>query len=335
MEPLDVLDNVLFRLVVVKPDHTRYTLIFIFNHLIFDAFSAVVLDKQLDQLSRGGPDFHSTKKPTTDYRDYVKFLQNLDYENIQLEKYLDFHQYLRSIKKRSRKYFVKDLKHEAFELDISNIGETFKGYYNEIFLLIYARVIAHLFAVKKVPIAYIFNGRNYKDGNFDHIIGDFHDVIPVLFSLDEPGEPKGMIDDFIDYKRFIRENNLNFYNYLTRGYIADVDHKKLVSPFSFNSIIGSYDSLKKTITQLQERKAKDLKFSSLVFSMTLVEDFYAGKLWVSFLQNSKFTLKEIFMKNYLDLVQNLDTGGQFENNINFNSDPADRVLTLPGNSGNT
>jgi hypothetical protein len=295
--------------VVLKVDHCHYKLIILFNHLIFDGFSVGILEEQMDNLNRESvaPQNRQEKKTSEKhYNYYVDFLTARDYENIQLEKYLDLADYTRSIKKIAGNYTVKDLKYEDFELDISMINERFKEYYNEIVLLVFARIIGHLFGVDKAPISFTSHGRIYKGADFNHIIGDFHDIIPVLFPLDGNHGARDIMHNFIEYKRFIKENNLNFFNYVTKRYITGNGYPILTSPFTFNSIVGSYDFFKNSGNKEMVHRAKTKKISAPYFQMAMLEDFYTDKLWISFLQNSGINIREIFMKNYSDLVHELD-----------------------------
>ncbi|NIM18026.1 MAG: acyltransferase domain-containing protein [Candidatus Aminicenantes bacterium] len=314
-KPFDVLNHTLFRIVLVKVTHTQYRLVFLFNHLIFDGESVGILHKQLHSLSQGIEEPKEKETPIKDYRDYVNFLKEQNYENIQLEPYIHFPEYARAIEEILKNYHVQELKYEAFELDISIINERFKGYYNEIALVVYTKLLGQLFKVNKVPIEYISNGRVYKGAEFNHIIGDFPDSIPVLFPEDVHSNPRGVLDHFIQYKEFLKANNLNFLNYAYKGYITGIDnYAKLLSPFTFNSIFGNYHYWKKMEYEDVEREKRAGKHHPY-FYMKVLEDYDGAVLYVTFLQNSGFAIKEVFMKNYFDLVHHLNNQafGQEEN----------------------
>ena len=301
-QSFEVLDRPLYRIVILKMDHTNWALILRVNHLIGDGACVGILDDQFHALKHGIEKPQNRSTTMIDYFDYVNFLKNQDYQYIGLDKYVNFQDFRRSNQAILKKYKTAAMKYESFEVDISIIREAFKDYYNEIAFLAYAKSIGDLFGTDKVPILYLTNGRVYKDANFSYIIGDFHDNIPVLFPLDE--EPRSAIERFVDYKRFVRDNNFNFMNYMVKGYITHPQDKELASPFSFNSLIGSYDFFKKK--SLPERKVETQKLTSPVFLMLLLENYSADKLWVSFLQNSGFTCQEIFMKNFTRLVDYLE-----------------------------
>jgi len=305
-KPFAVLNNILFRIVLVKVTHTRYRLVFLFNHLIFDGESVGILHKQLHSLSEGIKEPKEKETSINDYHDYVDFLKEQNYEDIQLEKYIHFPEYARSIEEILKNYHARELKYEAFELDISIINERFKGYYNEIALVVYTKLLGQLFAVREVPIEYLSNGRVYKGAAFNHIIGDFPDSIPVLFPVDVHRDPQEVLDHFIQYKEFLKANNLNFLNYAYKGYITGIDdYAKLLSPFIFNSIFGNYHYWKKMEYEDVEREKRAGKHHPY-FYMKVLEDYDGAVLWVTFLQNSGFAIKEVFMKNYFDLVHHLN-----------------------------
>jgi acyl transferase domain-containing protein len=305
-KPIDVFDHVLFRIAVLKVDHSHYELIFELNHLIFDGTSAGILGAQLDNLTRGTGYPQEKETSIKGYQHYTEFLNAQNYEDIHLEKHINLHQYSRSIEEITKKYNIADMKQEVFELDISIINEKSRGYYNEIVLWVYAKTIGHFFGVDKVPIIFTSHGRTYKYGDFNHTIGDYHDLIPVLFHLDKHTAPMSMMDHFIRYKEFVRENNLNFINYVVKGYVSDIDYTGLLSPFNFNSIIGSYEYYEKISLEEFERRKSTLKISTPNFFLGLLEDFYAGKLLITIFQNSPFLTQKVFTRNYTDLVSDLN-----------------------------
>jgi aryl carrier-like protein len=314
-EPFDVLDNVLFRAALLKVNHTRYRLLFIFNHLIADGTSIGILEKQLGDLSGGIGRIGETREKTnlqTDYCDYVQFLKMQDYKNIQLENYVNLQDYSRSVAEILKKFKARGLEHDSFELDLSIINEKNKEYYNEIVMLVWTAIIRDLFDVRKAPVSYLSNGRVYGGGDFNRIIGDFHDLVPVLFSRDE--EPRAAIERFLEYKRFIRENNLNFMNYAVKGGGTRGGAEQLKSPFYFNSLIGSYEFFKEKRNEHAEKMVETSKISHPYFFIGVLEDFNAGKLWITFLHNSGFNVKEAFMKNYSQLVSSLNK----TNDVNAN-----------------
>jgi NADP-dependent 3-hydroxy acid dehydrogenase YdfG len=315
-EPFDVLNNVLFRAVVLKVNHTRYNLLMNINHLIGDGTCIGLLEKQLRDLSGGIERIGEAREKTnrqTDYCDYVQFLKMQDYKNIQLENYVNLQDYSRTVAEILKKFKTRGLEHESFELDISIINEKNKEYYNEIVMLVWAAIIRDLFDVRKAPVSYLSNGRVYGGGDFNPVIGDFHDLVPVLFSRDE--DPRAAIERFLEYKRFIRENNLNFMNYAVKGGGTWGGAEQLKTPFHFNSLIGSYEFFKKKRNEHAEKMVKKSKLSQPYFFMGVLEDFNAGKLWISFLHNSGFNVKEAFMKNYSQLVSTLNKTNEVNANL--------------------
>ncbi len=300
-KPMKVFDNVLFRSFVLRLDHTHFRLFLQINHLIGDGTCAGILDKQLYTIRHGMETPWEKGASKIGYYDYAQFLKNQNYDHTALDKYIKPKDYSRSNKAILKKYKMAKTIFESFELDISGIDEKFKAYYNEILFFAYAKLIGDIFGVNKVPIEFVTNGRIYKGGNFSHIIGDFHDNIPVLFSL--KNDPLAEIERFIKYKNFVKENNLNFMNYAAKGYISGLKDLILKSPFSFNALIGPSNFFDTDL--YKKRRFERLEFSSPHLGMSLLEDFSAGKLWISFIQNTGFAIQEIFMKKYFYLVDYL------------------------------
>ncbi|MGE5343971.1 MAG: beta-ketoacyl synthase N-terminal-like domain-containing protein [Candidatus Omnitrophota bacterium] len=300
--PMEVLDHVLFRAAIVKVESESFKLILQINHLIGDGTCVGILEKQLHDIKQKIGTLSQDKVDSmTDYYDYVQFMKGQNYDHIDLGNYINLRDYSHAIETVLENYKIAELRFESFEVDISVIDEEFRVYCHEIALWVFSKLVGDLFGINRVPIEYLTNGRIYKGGNFNHIIGDFHDTIPVLLNLN--GDLQTMMEHFIDYKRFIRENNLNFMNYLTRGYLSDLKKAKWKSPFSFNALIGSSEFFKGAS---QRKRLENLSFSSPHFGMSLLEDFSACKLWIKFVQNAGDAIKDLYMKNFLEVVNDLD-----------------------------
>jgi len=310
-EPIDVIDHVLFKAAVLKIDHSHIRLVILFNHLIFDGTSIAVLNKQLADLSSLRKTtlkaLTENKPDAVHYRDYVEFMKAQDYKHIQLEEYLSFPDYIHWTEKIKEKFEIAEMKTEVFDLDISMIPGRYKDHYEEIVLLAYAKLICRLYGVDKAPITMVSNGRIYKDGKFNNIIGEFPDEIPVLLSFEKGIEPQKSMDNFVQYKRFIRENNFNFYNYMSKGYYSGPVQSVTLSPFVFNSLMGSYEILTRIRAEENDMRGALGNMETPFFYMGVLEDFYANRVGIRFMQNSTAEVKEKFHEDYSQLVERLKT----------------------------
>jgi amino acid adenylation domain-containing protein len=305
IEPLVILDNVLYRLVVLKSDHNHYEIIFALNHLIFDAASISIMRQKIENI-RSGMENTDVEK---DYCDYTNFMDNLDYGNIHLEKYLNVFEYTKAVEAVLNNFTVGTMKYDGFEVDISNLSKGLTHLYNEIVFLCYAKFIHKMFNVENVPLQFASFGRNFKGGTFPNIIGDFHDGIPVLFSLNRQLRPEIFLENFLDYREYIRNNNLNFKNYFIKTHIPGLDYSKLDTPFVFNSVLGVYEKAKLvTKDEVRSKSIKERHAGPKKFNFDIAVNDYSNKLWINNLHNSsldKDKIKEQFVNIYNDQVKDL------------------------------
>lgn len=314
-QPIAVIDHVLFRLAILKIDHCYYKLVWMFNHLIFDGTSVGIIENQMRQLAQSNElstetaqsmdESQTLRTASIHYKDYVEFMKNRDYSEIRFENFVNTNVYLEACSEISAKFPIGSMKTEVFDLDISIIPEEYKNHYEEIMLLTYAALIRELIGIQHSPITFVSNGRVYKDAAFNNIIGEFPDEIPVLFSFQDSLSPRAMMDEYTQYKRFIRENNFNFYNYVTRGYMGEKGRGIKLSPFIFNSLTGSYDLLMRIRSEEAQMQGTMPHVPIPFFYLGVLEDYYAGKVGIRLIQNTPSPLQESFINNYTELIRKL------------------------------
>jgi hypothetical protein len=312
----EVIDHVLYRAIIVKLDNSNYKLIFLFNHLIFDGGSVLFLDEQIENILRGARLDREEENEKIDYYDYTYFLNNLKYENISLEKYLHIHEYLEYVEKVVKNNKANELADDLFEIDLSILNDRSKDIYNEILFLSYAKFMGNLYGIDKVPLLFYSYGRNYKDGNFRNVIGTFQDTIPVLFHLEKNRDTnfEYLLENFLDYREYVRNSNLNFTNFVLKKYLQGVNNLRLLAcPFKFNSQFVSSERYKimSTIRPSNSSRWEKFAFDQIIFEMKVFKDIHSDKLIVRFLHNSILEihrLKEMFFKEFQDVAQCFDGG---------------------------
>jgi acyl transferase domain-containing protein/aryl carrier-like protein len=302
-KPFQILDHLLYRLVLLEWEPARFQLIFSFNHLIFDANSMLPLNKKLDDafstLQNPSVNPEITDK-TLNYCDYAGFLNQLDYEELRFDKYLNITHYLSYVSKVTQESKVP-FKHNFFQVDMSPLKDSFKDFYHEIFLLCFAATVGDLYQLDKVPLLLYAHGRDYKNGNYRNLIGSFQDNIPLLLPLDRINKFTQFLKEFQDYKDFVRNKDLNFVNFIIQKYRKGVDFLNLYScPFKFNNIIGIYDQFV-TENENQTKMQREVYFKSIQFQLTMSKDLHSDMVGIQFSQNLPFTfqqLKEKFLRTF-------------------------------------
>jgi len=189
-----------------------------------------------------------------------------------------------------------------------------------IILLTYARTVKALFGVHNVPITFISHGRHYRDANFSQVLGDFHDYIPMLFSVGSIAPLEESIQYYQKFKKFIKRMNLNFISYITRRYETQSEISRFLSPFFFNSLIGLYHATKAEYESFAlhdtvegrmgensvDRGGVRPKFMDVEMVRAPDED----KIWINITQNSSYApeaFKEQFLKSFDRLVEEIKT----------------------------
>jgi amino acid adenylation domain-containing protein len=315
-KPFDLTENLLYRILLFKWDERKYKLFIILNHLIFDGESHKILRERIDRLIEQGAHHSGNNRPGKSFRDYTEFLSGISENVAGLEQYLDLPDYMNACAKARARFETGNLKIHGFDLDISILKGNLKDMYNEIILLCYARMTSNLFEMENAPIIVISSGRNYKDGNFNNIIGDFHDLVPVQIPFESHSTPQQSLEglkNYMNYRTFIVEKNLNFINFFVKKYKSGVDYSNVfTSPFRFNSSIGEYDFFKKSFYDKALRKLVDpeQQTSHPSFQMVISKDHYSDNLWVSYTHNSKFGNENItrkFRKYFKELTKHLNS----------------------------
>ena len=306
-ETFNVIGDVLYRLVVFKTDSSSYHLTAAFNHLIFDGESGRILEEKIRELSSGKKNIGETRRFYKDYFDYINFLNNLDYKDINLENYVPASEFIQYQKKYLDVFPEADLALLIFEVDISLMNDTLRNLYNEIVLLCYAKLLSHLFRIEKVPLTFVSNGRRYKNGNFSKVIGDFHDSIPALFSFNGSSKYQEIVENFISYRKYIKAKSLNFSNFYIKKYAAGLEPVILNSPLIFNSHIGAYEAFKNVSNEVLKNSIIDS--SPPLFNFEMTKDLHSNKLLIYIVQNFGFKEQQLiraFKETYSEIVRVLN-----------------------------
>ncbi|MGD2090955.1 MAG: SDR family NAD(P)-dependent oxidoreductase [Candidatus Aminicenantes bacterium] len=308
--PFILTNSLLYRIIMVKTDYRSYTLYFIINHLIFDGESVLILRRQIDQFSKGIEE----ENEKDDYYTYSNFLKNLTYEDLDLETYLNIPAFLESLDKLPMTDIKKQMEADVFKVDISLLKSHCKDFYHEILFLSYAKLMHHLFGIEKVPLSFYSHGRNYKDANFRNMIGVCYNHIPVLFSFNKKLNYKNMLENFLGYRKYIRNANLNFANFIAKKYSKGINYLKLFhSPFIFNPQIGLYDGYENLYREKSPKLPEEkfgIEFKTLRLDMTMSKELGTDNLLVRLLHNSPFEMEDLknkYRENYLEILHDFNT----------------------------
>jgi acyl transferase domain-containing protein/acyl carrier protein len=311
-DPFKVLRHVLYRIGVFKLDNTRYQLITGFNHLIFDGESSLILEEMIRNLIDCPKNSNEIAAVKKDYNDYIDFLNVHDYKEINLDKFFSTTQFRQFKQEYVDQFPQAQTLPLIIETDISLMNNTLKNLYNEVLFLCFAKMVSQLFRLDKVPLTFVSKGRQFRNGNFSKVIGDFHDGIPVLLSLNGDSNYREIIEHFIDYREFVKEENLCFASFYLKNSVAGIDSAVLRSPLIYNSHIGVYEAAKNISEEIMTNA---LIGSEPLFNFELTKDFFSDKLIIYIAQNFGFEtqhLTQVFNEAYNEIIQDLNKSNIFE-----------------------
>ncbi|MGE5340431.1 MAG: condensation domain-containing protein, partial [Candidatus Omnitrophota bacterium] len=305
-QPFEVIDRVLFRVAVVKLSENHYRLLFVFNHLVFDGGSYSVLEEQIEQARKEvneGSDRTRNSIDSYDYYDYAAFLNQLNYDTINLENHLPVSTYLRQVDRVRDVFDKRQLQRVSFEVDLSMLKPEKQHLYHEILFFAYARLIGDLYGIANVPLIFYSYGRNYKNGNFNKMIGTFQDFVPVLIDLKE--KPGLVLEAFLAYREYIKEVDLNFTNFIRKKYREREEYVKLMAtPFKFNPIFGIYERLKHTAEEGVAPALDPQRFGSdtIICELMASKDTHSEKVMLRLVHNTPFGVAE-WTEKFIEYVK--------------------------------
>jgi amino acid adenylation domain-containing protein len=304
--PFDVIDRLLYRLLVFELSSGTFSLVISFNHLIFDGEGVAVLKRSIDLALRG-----EFEAPAIEYSDYVEFWRR-DFSGkglvdpVDMVDIVDVLEFVDSVREIKKDVAVGELLVDGFELDIGDVADFVRDHYHDWLLLAYGGGVCQLFRRPSVPVLFVSHGRRYKEVDFSGIVGDFHDYIPLMVTESHLQRPLEFIEAVQRCRRLVRERTVNFSCLLSRGFFPGIEVGDMASPFDYNSIIGSFDHFRGQDTDARNRVLLRGVTSSLLFRLGVFEDVASGRLWISYLQNS--TLDAADVRNTLKRIIKKTTG---------------------------
>lgn len=240
--PYQILENILYRVVLIGNNEKEYWLILPFNHTIFDGMSEEILKTKLLYYYECCLSNVEIKDELPD--DYVAFSQQLQrvanvvtYQELnELFELKEYYEDLSNLKVALNESSVLEdnaIDHIAVAINLESRS------INDIIpinrsLEVIAKLFKNCFSINKVPIGILSYGRKYEKNSILNTIGVFVDVIPTVLNFDSATSPNEQIEKSI---KLASENSINFLS--LREQTSDSDIKKLLDgiydfPITFN-----------------------------------------------------------------------------------------------------
>ncbi len=220
MVDFDASGGVMYRVMLVRFDRRRHTLMFNLDHSIFDNMSGQVLRRQLLNRYRqilGGNT--APLAPIKGFRDYLEQL-NAGPQGIARERLVeqfDLRRYdraKRSVEARilaRRQLGIKRMRY-ALDLDRYRLSDEDEAT-ADLTLLVLSCTLARFLEQDDVPLKMIYQGRQYQDFSYFDTLGLFIDVLPLMVDVDR-SNPQRMIEGIKRKIRLVNRHNVSFMNML-------------------------------------------------------------------------------------------------------------------------
>ncbi len=216
----DAIEGVMYRVMLVRFDRCRHTLLFNLDHSIFDNMSGQVLRRQLlsryRQLRAGNV---APMEPVKSFRHYLEQL-NRGPQGITKQKLVEIFDLERYIKVKNvveerivarRQPEIKKLRF-ALDLDRYNLSDDDDATW-EVSLAVLCCTLGRFLEQETVPLKIVYQGRQYQDLSYFDTLGLFIDILPLLVPVDREN-PANMIEGIRRKVRFVNRYNVNFMNML-------------------------------------------------------------------------------------------------------------------------
>jgi acyl transferase domain-containing protein len=212
--------GVMFRVMLVRFDRRRHTLLFNLDHSIFDNMSGQVLRRQL--LNRYRELVAGNRAQMGYIKSFHHYLKQLNrgpqgiskqklIELFELKEYEKSKISVENLIAERRQPSVKSMRYEL-DLQQFQLSDDDNTTW-ELTVTILSCVLGRFLNQEKVPLKLIYQGRQYQDLSYFDTLGLFIDILPLLVTVDREN-PASMIESIARKVRFVNRYNVSFMNML-------------------------------------------------------------------------------------------------------------------------
>jgi SAM-dependent methyltransferase/acyl carrier protein len=212
--------GLMYRVLLVRFDRRRHTLLFNLDHSIFDNMSGQVLRRQL--LNRYRALVAGNVAPMEPVKAFREYLEQIDQgpQGITEKRLVDLFelkQYEASktaVEERivSRRQPATGKLHYELDLAKFRLSDDEEATW-DLTLAVLSCVLARFLEQEAVPLKIVYQGRTYQDRSYFDTLGLFVDVLPLLVRVDRD-DPAAMLEGIKRKVRFVNRYNVNFMNML-------------------------------------------------------------------------------------------------------------------------
>lgn len=215
----DAEKGVMFRVILIRLDLRRSTLLFNLDHSIFDNMSGQVLKRQL--LNRYRALVAGTTAKPTPAKSFNEYLTQINRgpQGVSPEwliKLFDLEAYGKARLKVEDKIIANrqpKFSKLRYEIDLSSYQlATDDQIAWEVSVSVVAYTLARYLEQQDIPLKLLYQGRKYQDISFFDTLGLFVDVIPLLIRTRANGQSAEIVADISRKFNLINRYNVNFMN---------------------------------------------------------------------------------------------------------------------------
>ena len=322
----DSADGVMYRLMLIRLDRRRHTLLFNLDHSIFDNMSGQVLRRQLLNRYRAlAAGSNAALEPVKGFRDYLDQLNRgpQGVSKARLIELFDLQRYHTAKLKvedqivANRQSNIGKLKFEL-DLDQYHLSDDDEATW-ELTLLVLSCTLSRFLQLDDVPLKIVYQGRKYQDLSYFDTLGLFVDVLPLLVRVDR-NDLAGMIESIKRKVRFVNRYNVSFMNMLLNlsmrfkwwDVLAPVGPKKLPhrDPMILLNYAGKaeaeYQKVIDFATRQMEKSEKKLDYASFYTIVTVVERKIVFDVFCSFAPDMGY-LRQLFEEEAARMLPQVST----------------------------
>ncbi|SYX84223.1 non-ribosomal peptide synthetase [Paenibacillus alvei] len=312
----NVLNNLLYNMIITKISDSHYKVYMPCSHLIFDAMSFDIIQSSIRQAYANNGE--SRGQNILQYEHYVQEQSRgpqgiTEKDLIERFKLTDFQE---SFSQYFKKYKEASLIHTTISIPLTEeIRESAQEMSWDISMNIFLKIVELAFDLDSVPFALMHTGRKYTSHNYYHTMGAFIDILPLSL----PRDQHLAMEEINELIRFAYEKNIHFaallsqeepknkYKKVRRALKGIYSSETITLPiFNYLGLFDSHAEMKNELTAIKEMYSSRTKKLSTEITIAVVEDQLMIKLFCEEHKIARIT-KEIQtymhnVKEYLPLA---------------------------------
>ncbi|MET7018847.1 amino acid adenylation domain-containing protein [Bacillus mycoides] len=216
-------NKLLYKMIIVKFDSTKFMVYMPFNHLIFDGMSMEIIKANIRRAYSNNGEFK--EQVVCGYDTYVGQLHlgPQDVSEKELMKKFNLNYFRESFKKYDQVFKNSSFSNNTISIKLTmDIYERIKEMSWNVSINIFQKILECNFDMESIPFVMMYQDRKHKINNYYNTVGEFIDVLPLNFK-------KGEMFDLTQVNSlisFAREKNINFSTLLGNTHLKE-QYKKI------------------------------------------------------------------------------------------------------------